>query len=168
MFIPYKLPQSHVLNKRSCFFFFSLIPGIIHMDFVTKAFWQMSILCNKINQNNAAFPVNHFTFSFISFLNESERNDSNVCVPVPVWTQTDIKSMFTWRKSLFPEPNKTQAWAPWQWAGQQREGEANRSSSSGPAPKFDCRGVKWRLWTQKIAGLRVTALHSEEKFNLEP
>lgn len=28
----------------------SHLPGIVHMDFVAIAFWQMSILCNKINQ----------------------------------------------------------------------------------------------------------------------
>lgn len=144
MFIPYKLPQSHVLNKR----FGNYLPGIVHMDFVSKTFWQTSILGNKINQTMQHSLWITLVLSFISFLNEFERNDSNVCMPVPVWTQTDFKSMFTWRKSLFPEPNKTQAWAPWQWAGQQRQGETNRSSPSGPAPMFDCRGVKWSLWIQ--------------------
>jgi len=52
-------------------------------------------------------------------------------MPVLKKKKKSYKSMFIWRKSLFPGPNKTQAWAPWQWDGQKREGEGNRSSSSG-------------------------------------
>lgn len=55
----------------------------------------------------------------------------------PKKKEKTYKPMFMWRKSLFPGPNKTQAWAPWQWGGQQREGEGNRSSSSGHRLRLD-------------------------------